>query len=239
MGRVRSRLRGVVVALGVAFALVLAHPSAASAAPDPTAGDTPTVLAVIPNLKPVYRVRTKDPVVFITIDDGVFKNARARDLVERRQVPITSFLTAWTIQDRTRYFERVSAAGSIQNHSATHASFSKISTDLDHEICYSQRKIAKEFDEAAWMLRPPYGMSADSPRVRAVARRCGIQRIVMWDSVVDDGKISYRNGKLRNGSIILLHYGKDLDKDLRAALRAASKAGLTPADLADYLPRLS
>ncbi len=238
MGRVRSRLLSVAT-LGLASTLLLAFAPVASAGPDPTAGDPPKVLAVIPDLQPVYRVQTEDPVVFITIDDGVFKNARARDLVERRKIPITSFLTAWTIQDRSRYFQRVSDAGSVQNHSATHASFAKISTDLDHEICYTQRKIAREFDKSAWMLRPPYGMSADSPRVRAVARRCGIQRIVMWDTVIDHGEISYRNGKLRNGSIILLHYGKDLDKDLRAALRAARKAGLTPADLADYLPRLN
>ncbi len=238
MSRVRSRLRGV-VALAFASALLLAYPPVASAAPDPVSADQPKALAVIADLDPVYRIRTKDPVVFITIDDGVFKNPRARDLVERRKVPITSFLTAWTIQDRSRYFERVSGTGSIQNHSATHASFSKISTDLDHEICYTQRKISSKFDEPPWMLRPPYGMSADSPRVRAVARRCGIEHIVMWDTVVEDGQISYRSGKLRKGSIILLHYGKDLDKDLRAALRAARKAGLTPANLAEYLPRLT
>jgi len=222
----------------LSFIAAFFAPTVAAAA-DPKAGDTPKALAVIPDLRPIYRVRTKDPVVFITIDDGVFKSARARELVERREVPITSFLTAWTVQDRARYFSRVSAFGSVQNHSATHSSYAKVSTDLDHEICYTQRKIEKDFDESAWMMRPPYGMAANSPRVRAVARRCGIERIVMWDAVVADGAVSYRGSGLRNGSIILLHYGKDLDKDLRAALKVARQAGLTPADLAEYLPRLS
>lgn len=203
-----------------------------------TSSDTPTGLATIPDLRPVYRVRTKDPVVFITIDDGVHKNAAARALIERKNIPITSFLTAWTVQDRSRFFGRTSQFGSIQNHSATHASFSIVNTDLDHEICYTQRKLRREFDERPWMLRPPYGAAADSPRVRAVARRCGIQQIVMWDTVVEDGRPQYRSGGLRPGSIILLHYGDDLADDLRTALRIARKAGLRPADLAEYLPRL-
>lgn len=242
----------------VALLLVIALPGSAGAANSsdsvamepPTASaamssgtsaagaDAPTGLATLPDLRPVYRVRTKDPVVFLTIDDGVHKSAAARTLVERRQVPITSFLTAWTVKDRARYFERVSDLGSIQNHSATHSSFAKIGTDLDHEICYTQRTLDRKFDSLPWMIRPPYGAAADSPRVRAVARRCGISHVVMWDTVIDDGKPQYRNGKLRPGSIILLHYGKDLDKDIRAALRIAKKAGLRPANLADYLPRL-
>lgn len=236
--RVRAARSAVLAVLALSLIAALFSPAAAAAA-DPKAGDTPKALAVIPDLRPIYRVRTKDPVVFITIDDGVFKSARARELVERREVPITSFLTAWTVQDRARYFSRVSAFGSVQNHSATHSSYAKVATDLDHEICYTQRKIEKDFDESAWMMRPPYGMAANSPRVRAVARRCGIERIVMWDAVVADGAVSYRGSGLRNGSIILLHYGKDLDKDLRAALKVARQAGLTPADLAEYLPRLS
>ena len=42
-------------------------------------------------------------------------------------------------------------------------------------------------------------------------------------------------GELRPGSILLLHFGPDLARDLRAATRAIESAGLTPANLADYL----
>lgn len=213
-------------------------PRTISSQPQSTTADAPTGYVGVPDLRPIYRVRTKDPVVFITVDDGVYKSVAARKLVERRNVPITSFLTAWTVKDRARYFERVSANGSIQNHSATHASFALSATDLDHEICYSQRKLGSEFDSQPWMIRPPYGAGADSPRLRAVARRCGISQIVMWDTVIEDAQVQYRYGKLRTGSIILLHFGPDLDEDLRTALRLANKAGLRPANLAEYLPRL-
>jgi len=198
----------------------------------------PSGYSQIPNLRPIYRVETKDPVVFITIDDGIHKDIAARRLVEKRRVPVTSFITAWTVKDRARYFDRVATWGTIQNHSATHASFALPATDLDHEICFTQRKLSRDFGVVPWMMRPPYGAGADSPRVRAVARRCSIERIVMWDTVIDNGRASYRHGRLRPGSIMLLHFGPDLARDLRAALRIADKAGLRPADLASYLPRL-
>jgi len=235
------------VALAAALAVVFGLAGPAQADLDPRADSynglrasgTPSGYASIPTLRPIYRVKTKEPVVFITIDDGIHKDVAARRLVEKRRIPVTSFLTAWTVKDRSRYFERVSSRGSIQNHSATHASFSLLSTDLDHELCYTQRKLRRDFGGTPWMLRPPYGAAADSPRVRAVARRCGIERIVMWDTVIEDGRVSYRDGRLRPGSIVLLHFGPDLEKDLRTALRIARKAGLRPADLAAYLPRLS
>lgn len=203
------------------------------------ASGTPSGYTYIPTLRPIYRVKTKDPVFFITIDDGIYKDLAARRLVEKRPIPVTSFLTAWTVKDRSRYFERVSSGGSIQNHSATHASFSLLSTDLNHELCYTQQKLRRDFGRTPWMLRPPYGEAADSPRVRAVARRCGIERIVMWDTVIEGGRVSYRDGRLRPGSIVLLHFGPDLERDLRTALRVARSAGLQPADLAAYLPKMT
>jgi len=236
------RVVSAAVAAGVAgilaFAPAVPALSAQSIEDVRTAGK-PSGYAVLPDLRPIYRVDTDDDVVFITIDDGIHKDPAARRIVEARNVPVTSFLTAWTVKDRARYFERVSALGSVQNHSATHASFSLVSTDLDHEICYTQRKLTRDFDSSPWMMRPPYGAAADSPRVRAVSRRCGIERIVMWDTVIDEGRVDYRDGKLRRGSIILLHFGPDLAQDLTKALRISRKAGLRPADLAEYLPRLS
>jgi len=230
------------IAAVLAVSLIAPANGATGADSGPTNGlrasGTPSGYTTIPTLRPIYRVKTKEPVVFITIDDGIHKDLAARRLVEKRRIPVTSFLTAWTVKDRARYFERVSGRGSIQNHSATHASFSLLSTDLDHELCYTQRKLRRDFGSTPWMMRPPYGSAADSPRVRAVARRCGIERIVMWDTVIEDGRVSYRDGRLRPGSIMLLHFGPDLEKDLRTALRVARKAGLRPADLAAYLPKL-
>ena len=59
--------------------------------------------------------------------------------------------------------------------------------------------------------------------------------MVMWDAVVDRGRLSITNGRLRAGDVVLLHFTPHLAHDLQVALRAAHRAGLAPASLADYL----
>ena len=150
------------------------------------------------------------------------------------RLPITAFLSSWTIKDSKDYFNEFARWGSIQNHSATHASFGKKSTDLDHEICYVQKRFGKKYDWYPWMLRPPYGAAQDSRAVRRMGEKCGIEQIVMWDASVGYGKISYANSKLRPGSIVLMHFSPKLKRDLKIAVKKIRDAGLTPANLADY-----
>jgi peptidoglycan/xylan/chitin deacetylase (PgdA/CDA1 family) len=189
--------------------------------------------------KSVYRINTKDKVAFITIDDGIYKTENSLAYVKANKLPVTAFLSAWTIKDSKEYFNEFTQWGSIQNHSATHASFAKKSTDLNHEICYVQKRFAKQYDWYPWMLRPPYGAGQDSQAVRNMGEKCGIQQIVMWDASVGNGKISYANSKLRPGSIVLMHFSKSLKKDLKLAVKKIRAAGLEPANLDDYLPRIN
>ena len=93
--RVRAARSAVLAVLVLSFIAAFFAPTAAAAA-DPKAGDTPKALAVIPDLRPIYRVRTKDPVVFITIDDGVFKSGLPADLMAVTIMGIPhSFLMVW------------------------------------------------------------------------------------------------------------------------------------------------
>ena len=70
-----------------------------------------------------YRVDTKNPVVFITIDDGIVTSQAGLDYVEKHRIPVTSFLTSSQVTDsKVRYFERISRWGSVQNHTTTHRS---------------------------------------------------------------------------------------------------------------------
>jgi len=218
-------------------AVMGAQISSASAENNPdtsvSARDTPKIP------KSVYRIKTKDKVAFMTIDDGIYKPENALAYVQANQLPVTSFLSSWTIKDSKKYFNRISKWGSVQNHSATHASFAKKSTDLDHEICYVQKRFAKKYDWYPWMLRPPYGAAQDSQAVRKMGEKCGIQQIVMWDASVNNGKISYADQKLRPGSIVLMHFTNTLKKDLKLAVKKIREAGLEPANLDDYLPRIN
>jgi peptidoglycan/xylan/chitin deacetylase (PgdA/CDA1 family) len=185
----------------------------------------------------VFRIKTKDKVAFITIDDGVYKPENALAYVQANKLPVTAFLSSWTIKDSKKYFNDFTQWGSVQNHSATHASFAKKSTDLNHEICYVQKRFGKKYDWFPWMLRPPYGAAQDSQAVRNVGEKCGIQQIVMWDASIGNGNISYADQKLRPGSIILMHFTTTLKKDLKLAVKKIREAGLEPANLDDYLPR--
>lgn len=189
------------------------------------------------DLTPIYRISTTDRVAFITIDDGWDKSTKVRDFIEANEIPVTSFITTNALGNRVPFFNRISTWGSIQNHSVSHAAFGRSGTNLQREICGAQRRLYREFGTRPWMLRPPYGDAAHSPRVARVARSCGITHIVMWDALVWKGRVAYRNKGLKPGSIILLHFNKSLDQDLRIAMRMMKRAGLTPANLDDYLPR--
>ena len=257
------RARAVVVAAGVpavfavlAGLLTVATPvTVATAAERPAAAEVGTtaelatsvtagiwsvrraaVRTTRPPMSVDFRVPSADRVAFITIDDGVTKDPRGLRYVEATRLPVTAFISAWTVKDRARYFQRITRWGSVQNHSATHASMARSSTDLDHEICYTQRKLARDFGTQPWMLRPPYGAGYDRQETQVTAARCGISELVMWDAVVEDGRLTEVGGALRPGSVVLLHFTADLEKDLRVAVRAMRKAGLRPADLAAYLP---
>lgn len=252
------RARAVAVAAGVpaAFALLAGLLTVASPMIVATAAEPQSVPAEVdaavpaatwsvsrgliqtirPPMSVSFTVPSTDRVGFITIDDGVTKDMRGLRFVEANELPITAFVSAWTVKDRARYFQRITRWGSVQNHSATHASLARSSTDLDHEICYTQRALARDFGSRPWMLRPPYGAGYDRLETQITAARCGISELVMWDAVVEDGRLTEVGNGLRPGAIVLLHFSPRLEDDLRAAVKAMRKAGLTPADLADYLP---
>jgi peptidoglycan/xylan/chitin deacetylase (PgdA/CDA1 family) len=185
-----------------------------------------------------YRVDTKDPVVFITVDDGIIASKAGLDYVEKHRIPITSFLTSSQVTDsKVRYFERISRWGSIQNHTTTHASLATSSAALiKSQVCPVQVDFRRTFGTKPWMLRPPYGAGPDGHVLHEVVRSCHITDIVMWDTVVEQGRISYRFGDgLNPGSVILLHYSANLSADLKVAVTAARARGLKPANLAEYL----
>lgn len=182
-----------------------------------------------------YSVPTDDPVAFLTIDDGVHRPEDALAYVQAEQLPVTAFLTTWTVGGHADYFSAITQWGSVQNHTTDHASLAEPDTSLNREICRAQRTLRRGFGSRPWMLRPPYGAGADRPDVARTAAGCGISQIVMWDASVNRGRVAMARGELRPGSILLLHFRPELAKDLQAAVAAIRAAGLEPANLGDYL----
>ncbi len=221
----------VTAALAATATQAAAHAGAASAS-------TPTATARSAALPVTYQVKTKDPVVFITIDDGIVTSTAALKYVRKHQIPVTSFLTSSQVTGaKVRYFERISRWGSIQNHTTTHASLDTSSASLiKSQVCPVQVDYRRTFGTKPWMLRPPYGAGPRGATLSAVASKCKLTDIVMWDALVDNGRLeTWNGGRLVKGSIILLHYTGNLATDLKVAVSAARSQGLRPANLADYL----
>jgi len=246
----RTRLRQG-PALGVASGMLVSctiavggvAPSAAALASRSLEHAWVAAPAVVPALpRVVYRVKTKDPVFFITIDDGSYKQSAAARYVRTHKVPVTVFLTANAIDRRWDFFSTMGRYDSVQNHSMTHRALGKDSTDRSYEICATQRMYKRAFGVRPWLLRPPYGDGYFSrrwaaPAIERTAATCGISHIVLWNFVVlKDGHVLFVN-KLRfeAGDIVLMHFEGDLKANIHTIIAHYARHGLKPAALSKYL----
>lgn len=218
---------------------------AVSAACALAAGSAPAAFASEPipasEVRVLSSVKTTDRVFFITIDDGNVRDQAAADYVRRGRLPVTTFLTMSAVQGNWQYFAKMSRFDSIQNHTMTHKALSLSSTDLDYEICATQRLFGREFGQRPWLLRPPYGAGWMSPygrtaEIRSVAGACGIKRVVLWNVVVlSDSTVQFASTPYQPGDIVLLHYNSNLKHNLQTIVAAYKARGLSPAPLSRYL----
>lgn len=188
-----------------------------------------------PHAPVISRIETPNPVVFLTIDDGVVQDLRVVEYLREHQIPVTIFPTSPFVDENPAYFESIHAlGGSVQVHTVNHRNLTKISPpEQQREICDVLPSFAARFGETPWLLRPPYG--AVDTSVQYVARACGIRAVVTWRATVHDGRLETQGGLLRAGDIVLLHFRADLVHDLRFIVAQAQAQGLHPARLEDYL----
>lgn len=194
-----------------------------------------------------YRVRelthinTSDKVFFITVDDGYGHMEDAARYVRQHRLPVTTFLTSAAVGGDWDFFRRMSRYDSVQNHTMTHKALSLSSTDLDYEICYTQRYFRNHIGTRPWLIRPPYGAGWMSPygrtdEIMKTAGACGITRVVLWNVVVDSNNAtSFAGVPYSPGDIVLLHYNTNLKANLRSIIAAYAAHGLKPARLSEYL----
>lgn len=183
----------------------------------------------------MHRVPTFDPVVFITIDDGVTPEPEALELLRSRNVPVTLFLTRNYIGRNIAYFQGFQAAGdAIGSHTMNHVDLrGKDEALQQREVCGPHDPFAQWFGGAPVLFRPPYGTYDDT--TLRVAAACGITTVVHWTSTMADGVLSTQDGALLPGEVILLHFKPGLAVNLSVLLDQIAAAGLRPAQLADYI----
>ncbi|WP_225825037.1 polysaccharide deacetylase family protein [Streptomyces naphthomycinicus] len=186
-------------------------------------------------------VATRDPVVFLTYDDGAERDPRFVDMVRELRLPVTLFLTDSVAAPGYRHFARLRALGAgIGNHTVDHRAPAGLPYSGQRaEICGQQDRLSARLGVRPRLFRPPYG-SYDATTLRAAAD-CGISAIVLWRAALTPTGLAYTHGPhhLRPGDIVVVgpeeSAGPPLRERMVRVLREAQGGGLTAGRLEDYL----
>lgn len=182
------------------------------------------------------RIDTKEPVIFITIDDGVFPSPAGLSYVIQQQLVASLFLYDNAARHNYGYFANwLSLGSSIQNHTIGHPHLKKLTYQQQrHQICGASERLWRAYGIRPTLFRPPYGEYNDQT-LRA-ASDCGLKAVVWWSALVEDGHLQYQGvNKLRRGDIVLLHFTPKLPGDLKALMTEANRRGLHVGRLEDWL----
>jgi peptidoglycan/xylan/chitin deacetylase (PgdA/CDA1 family) len=184
----------------------------------------------------ITHVRTTEPVVFLTIDDGAYRDPLQLSLMQENQVRASLFLVNSVVHRYIPFFQTFATAGNpVENHSLSHRDLTKLSYDDQvAEICGEADLQAQQFGVRPTLFRPPYGAYNDDTRRAATA--CGMRAVVTWVARVEQGRVQYQLAShLRPGDIVLMHFRPEFRADLTAFLAAARVAGLRTELLEDWL----
>ncbi|MFI5045366.1 MAG: polysaccharide deacetylase family protein [Acidimicrobiales bacterium] len=183
----------------------------------------------------VGRVPTFDPVVFITMDDGMKQDPAILQYIRDNHIPVTLFLNGNFVRSNPDYFREFQALGaSIEAHTNVHADLRKLPPDGQAAAtCELQKSFTDTFGAAPAYFRPPYGnwtaASLDA------SPGCGIKAQVLWKATMNNGQIQMQTPPLRAGDIILMHFRDDTVANLTALMQMLPIVGLHPANLVEYL----
>lgn len=186
--------------------------------------------------KVIHSIDTKEPVVFLTIDDGLDAEPEVMQYLNDNDIPATVFLTTGTVSD-WQYWRDFGEVGSLQNHTVVHPELPTLGqAGAAKEICDANDVIAQEAGQSPWMLRPPYG-AYDSSTL-AAAGQCGLDWAVHWTVSLPGDELEYQSvgGSLKPGDIILTHFRKGLAQTLPKVVKDIRAQGFQIARLEDYLP---
>lgn len=185
----------------------------------------------------IYEIPTSDPVVFVTIDDGLTQIVENADWLVLHRLPFSLFLDDNAVKNNYPYFARLQSAGmAIQNHTLSHSYMPKLPLEAQiAEICGAADKFASVFGKRPTLFRPPYGAFNDA--TRQAAAQCGMRAIVMWRAVVENGQVHFQTPKthLESGDIVLMHFKPNLIADLEALTVQVQKDHLRVGRLEDWL----
>ncbi|WP_246036498.1 polysaccharide deacetylase family protein [Sinomonas susongensis] len=207
-------------------------------APAPSFASDFTVPPIRGGLVPVItRITTAQPVVFLTIDDGITKRPEAIALLKAHGYPVTMFLTKNFVQDQPDYFRDLMREGDfVENHTVSHDTqmWSKSYAYQLAEITGMQDYAQTTYGRRPTLFRPPGG--AYSATMRKACADAGLKAIVDWEAKSNAGHMDYQAGNaLRPGDIVLMHFRPEFASDLDAFRSAQLSAGLTVVSLERFI----
>lgn len=215
-----------------------APPTQAAASPAPSFTSDFRLPPLEGGLVPVLtRITTKQPVVFLTLDDGVTKRPEAIALIKRYGYPVTMFLAKNFVQDNPDYFRDLMRDGDfVENHTVSHDTqmCSKSYAYQLGEIKGMQDYAKATYGRRPTLFRPPGG--AYSATMRKACADAGIKALVDWEAKSNAGRMDYQVGNgLRPGDIVLMHFRPEFASDLEAFRAAQLAAKLTVVSLERFI----
>jgi hypothetical protein len=212
-------------------------PAAPDPAPMPVTHDV-TIPPVVNGYAPIIsRINTKEPVVFLGIDDGANKQAFELQMMKDNNIKASLFLADSFIHSNPGFFKDFMDEGSlIEDHTVDHKNLALMSYESQkQDICSQADKEQQYYGRRPILVRPPGGSyNKDTPRAAAA---CGMKAVVQWIAKANGGSMQYQIGHgLRAGDIVLMHFRPEFKSDMQAFLDAEKAAGLHTELLEDWLP---
>jgi peptidoglycan/xylan/chitin deacetylase (PgdA/CDA1 family) len=198
----------------------------------------PTVHAVPagPRAQVVFKIHTTDQVVFVTIDDGFYKDPRVVAFIRVHQWPVATFIIDRVAEAAPSYFRALAAAGAtINDHTYSHPDLPGLDYAAQEEqICRPTRDFPRLLGLHPRLFRPPYG-SYDLATRRA-AEACGFSALVEWNATLSNGRLDIvGHHQLHPGDIVLLHFVPSLYRDLVVLAMRLSALHLRVGRLENYV----
>lgn len=225
---------------------VTVPPKSVVSSPLPAESSPPTIIdfsipTSVNGMAPLLTtVKTSQPVVFLGIDDGAYKDPSVIRMMRENRIKASLFLSKVFIADNPRFFADLAreTGSKIENHTLSHNTrMSGMPYAYQRsEICGMAEYEQQHYGRRPIFYRPPGG-AYDATMLRA-AHDCGMRAVVNWVAKANGGSMQYQIGnKLRPGDIVLMHFRPEFARDMRAFIDAMNAAGLRTELLEDAIER--
>jgi peptidoglycan/xylan/chitin deacetylase (PgdA/CDA1 family) len=177
-----------------------------------------------------------DQVVFVTIDDGFFRDPRVIAFIAAHRWPVSAFVIDRVAQTAPAWVKALLGAGAtLEDHTYSHPQLPTVSyAEQQAQICRPTIDYPRLFAVHPMLFRPPYGSYDDATRRAATA--CGFGTVIEWTATLFNGvlKIAFRR-PVRAGDIILMHFVHSLYHDLQLLAAILAHGNLHVGRLETYV----